>query len=823
MPLPPGSGPDAPRRAIWGLVNDGYALVAKTANLTHDEAFELCRVPDIGDPSAYLDQGVAYLHAPKWGHVFARYFTNAERDSAGRASLVYDVVALTDAQFAALGNDALQALPPLAMDRRPERLGELPLPAPSKRDDAAESERLATLLDGEDPATLAVLLGALLAGDRVLCVAAGIRPDTIECITLLFPPVLRPLLTFQTPTVDYPRHTPRLTVAERAHALLIEREWTAVLPRDADDPRLAEPMATAQRLIALGRTGDRLRRAWTAVGAGGRPDLHAAVLALLRMDLLAEGLRTGDLRRAVLVPARSEDAGERLRLAETLFDHAGPDRVAAALADVVRGEQRGAWIATQAVGAAVAHHREERPERFAQFFRTLLDGLHDAPVSPADAVACNARVMLACAAASLDDLDRFLAVADPGLPWESAWRDGSARWVKGRSAVARLFDALASKGATYGDALDGVHAIAQVAATATGRSRERASAIAVALVRRTLRSRATLEPPDRLGALVEALIRVWSPDVASRGGAGAATDDGERALRRLLGVGESPAGGDPRRVAAEVSRTIAESPDGSGATELLGWMVAALERAHAGSLGDFTVRVGAAVLEEQRRLAPRSEMPAHVGRVLLHFAAVDAAFVLRPAWLDVVRQVDDASRRELLARALGWVVRGYASGRFTIGTFADACVIAGGEGGTIDDATVELLVPHLATVAGSRSSLTEVSLLAATLTSVATPAAATRLIGALLESADDALADGVRMRRLAHALHEVERVRDEARYEDARTTLRRVLARRGAIGAEEERALRAFLGVDDGSVIGRLIGRLPTLTNGTSAAGGARR
>src|SRR5262245_64894486 len=94
-----------PRRAIWGLVNDGYALVAKTPNLSHDEAFELCRVPDIGDPSAYLDQGVAYLHAPKWGHVFARYFTNAERDSAGRASLVYDVVALSDDDFALLGND----------------------------------------------------------------------------------------------------------------------------------------------------------------------------------------------------------------------------------------------------------------------------------------------------------------------------------------------------------------------------------------------------------------------------------------------------------------------------------------------------------------------------------------------------------------------------------------------------------------------------------------------------------------------------------------------------------------------------------------------
>jgi len=105
------TGPDTiragtgPRRAIWGLVNDGYALVAKTANLSHDDAFELCRVPDIGDPSAYLDDGVAYLRTPKWGHVFARYFTNAERDSAGRASLVYDVVAMTDADFAALGSD----------------------------------------------------------------------------------------------------------------------------------------------------------------------------------------------------------------------------------------------------------------------------------------------------------------------------------------------------------------------------------------------------------------------------------------------------------------------------------------------------------------------------------------------------------------------------------------------------------------------------------------------------------------------------------------------------------------------------------------------
>src|SRR6187402_1628024 len=208
------SATTGPRRAIWGLVNDGYALVAKTPNLTHDEAFELCRVPDIGDPSAYLDQGIAYLQAPKWGHVFARYFTNAERDSAGRASLVYDVVALSDADFAELGNDAFRALPPFANDRRPERFGELPIPPITTRDEAVEAARLAELLEQIDHASVTTLLGAVIEGEHVLCIAPGLRVETIECMTLLLPPALRPLVTFQSPTVDFPRHAPRLTVAE---------------------------------------------------------------------------------------------------------------------------------------------------------------------------------------------------------------------------------------------------------------------------------------------------------------------------------------------------------------------------------------------------------------------------------------------------------------------------------------------------------------------------------------------------------------------------------------------------------------------------------
>jgi hypothetical protein len=78
------------------------------------------------------------------------------------------------------------------------------------------------------------------------------------------------------------------------------------------------------------------------------------------------------------------------------------------------------------------------------------------------------------------------------------------------------------------------------------------------------------------------------------------------------------------------------------------------------------------------------------------------------------------------------------------------------------------------------------------------------------------------MRRLALALQEIERVRDEDRYGEARATLRRVLAR-GGITPEEERALRVFLGVEDGTVMSRLLGRLPSLTPRAIAAMGERR
>jgi len=78
------------------------------------------------------------------------------------------------------------------------------------------------------------------------------------------------------------------------------------------------------------------------------------------------------------------------------------------------------------------------------------------------------------------------------------------------------------------------------------------------------------------------------------------------------------------------------------------------------------------------------------------------------------------------------------------------------------------------------------------------------------------------MRRLALALHEIERVRDEDRYGEARATLRRVLAR-GTLDADEEKALRVFLGVEDGTVLGKWLSRLPSLTPGGVLVTGDKR
>jgi hypothetical protein len=801
------------RRAIWGLVNDGYGLVARTDSLTHDEAYELCRTPDMGDPTGFVESSLAFLHVPRWGFVCARYFTNAEPDSSGRLSLVYDVVAIAPAALQALRNDPFAVFPPLTADRRPERFGALDAPAPATRDERA---RLGELLATVDRAALAPLLAGTFAGERALWVGSGISASLVECAVLLLPPSLRTALTFQTLTVDPPKHAPRLTVADRMHAALAEREWTATLPRDAGDARLAEGMSLAERVVALGEDPERLAAAHAAyeafAAASSRRQsvaLGTEVGRLLRFDALVAGIRAGDLRRAVLAAARAADPAEGAAHAAALLARATPEALAESLGDVVRGGQRGSWTAARALGSVVVAEREREPDRFARFFRSLIAQLRDEQ-PPADEPAAGAtRAMLAGAAAALDDLESVVALADGpvDLPWSEATKAlGDAR-AAGRSIAARLVLALARLAHTPEPAaVEVLDALAQGSASLrSAPARALGASLALGVVRRALRTGTWSEAPDRPAVLVDALTRVWAQLPPT-------SDDGET-LRRLV---ERPGTGDARRLASDLTRTV--YPTGAGSTpgdmELLGWSLAVAERVRLGVLADAALAAIGAVLGEGRTaVVSGAELAARLGRGLVRLAGNDVSFVFRPGWQPLIAALDRDARRDLFGRALAWVVREYAAGRFTVGAIADACATLGAAGMHLDEGAVSLVAPHLARVGETRSAV-ELGIIASALAEVATPDALARLTDQLLARAPERTADLVRLRRLAVGLDEVERVRDEEAVGAWRLRLRRALQAKLALSPDAEQRLREFLGVREGSLTDRLVAKLPRVADG---------
>jgi hypothetical protein len=244
-------------------------------------------------------------------------------------------------------------------------------------------------------------------------------------------------------------------------------------------------------------------------------------------------------------------------------------------------------------------------------------------------------------------------------------------------------------------------------------------------------------------------------------------------------------------------------------------VLGAVHAVRAGILGEGVLRVVAAMLEQRRAPAIGSDDPAgRVGRHLRQLAASDPSVVLRPTWLELLRTLDAATRRDLLARALAWVLREHVAGRFTIGAVADAALALANEGVRLEEGDVGVLTPHLARLGDARGAA-GLRLLTGILESVASPRAAARLEEELLRSAPERAGDLVRLTRLAAALDVVERVRDDEAVAAWRAMLRRAATSGGAsLPPESERALREFLGVRDGAALGRLLDRLPSLTSG---------
>ncbi len=97
-------------RAVYGLVDDQYGVVAHTPTLSRDEAQVLCHAVGIGDPAAPIDDALSFLAVPGWGLVCTRYATRL--DARGRLALGSDSVAVDVASFWAVRNDPLRCMPP---------------------------------------------------------------------------------------------------------------------------------------------------------------------------------------------------------------------------------------------------------------------------------------------------------------------------------------------------------------------------------------------------------------------------------------------------------------------------------------------------------------------------------------------------------------------------------------------------------------------------------------------------------------------------------------------------------------------------------------
>ncbi|MBV9880099.1 MAG: hypothetical protein JO180_06355, partial [Gemmatirosa sp.] len=410
-------------RAVHGLVDDQYGVVAHTPNLTRDAARELCRAVSVGDPTVPVDDALSFLHIPAWGWVCTRYAT--ERDSRGRLALVSDSVAVDAATFRALRGDPFRCMPrrgdmPTAGDGREPRELATPRFSPSTPD--AEATRLAEMRRAVDEGReLRPLLAALLAGDRVLYVSPNgpLAPALLQCIVLLLPPSLRGLATFQTAATRAPLHAPRLTAADRRYAELGAVAWTRELPREAG---VVDPRADAAADVLLALPAPALIAAHgvfeeLAAEASSTSLLEGAE-RVVRYGTLVRALAAGDGAAALgaLAPAAgAPDARETAALVPRVLDVLSPTALADAFAALLAERAAHGYRAARVLLDDLL--RRDAADG-------SLDGSLDALLRAADGTrwtndesARALRGTLAVIAARRGDGDRLVQLADADGPW----------------------------------------------------------------------------------------------------------------------------------------------------------------------------------------------------------------------------------------------------------------------------------------------------------------------------------------------------------------------------------------------------------------------
>jgi hypothetical protein len=809
-PTPQTLAPDAPReiaRAIWGLVDDAYGLAARTPSLTPREAHDLCREADVGDPLTEVEDALAFLHVPRWGYVCARLFTNADRDSSGRAALVSDVVSVAPETFALLRHDPFRCFPPRRADRRPEQRGELGTPALTPMTEDAEAALLARLMEREDAATLLrPLLAALLEGDRVLWLGAPPQA-ALQALVLLLPVPLRPALTFQTLAVDRPKHAPRLTCAPRRTAELNEQPWSRELPRQAG---LIDERALRAADAVLAAAGDRAalttahalydRYAHASAEAGptaGAFDLLRETERFAGFLALHEAVRRGSPAEAVRTLAADAAPAERALVMDVLVDVFSPARLAADVAGMLRhpdGDHR----AAATVVVALARRLRPPDQAFARFFAPLVKQLDGwMPPVTAGADLQRASVVLAVAAAWLADPSALLTWATPDAAWDDAAAAIGRPVLDAAVAPARapLAALVAAARAPDADAAAGVvESVVRVLPQLSPSARPRAAALALAVVRRAFRERAQVADGGAAAArAADTLLRLWAHEPPDADGA---------VFRGLLVAAHGGASAGAPRIASAVHAAILTGTAGVDAAlgehELLAWVAVLVYRAASGEPAPASLDQAARLVEHAPRLGrDESARSQQLGRLLL--ATFPHGAPLSAEWIDFLRYCDPGARRQLLLRALEHAAAAQQGG---LVAFTEACAVLADAGVTLDAEAATALRPSLQRVIGalgvSPGAAVRLTGLLAVLGALADADGAAVLVRQLLEKVPNGLQKPLRLRRLASALAEVEQVRDEDAHAELRELFRDVAGGHHLplpIPAAEERLLRDFLGM----------------------------
>ncbi len=767
-------------RAIWGLVDDRYDVAARTPPLTAEGARRLCRVADMGDPAAPLDDAVAYLVAPEWGPVCARYYTNAQRDSSGRLTIVYDVVRPSNEMMVSARFNPFRVFPAPSANRTIEHRGELA--APLLVDGIEDAARLRALLLSIDERLLVDVLAAVLAGGPALWLNAA-PLAAIEAIVLLLPAELRERFTFQSYTLARPAYLPTLTVAEQQVGSLRDASWSVVLPRDRATLPAGAVSASAS-LIELAGDADRLARAHRTVAKVGDPDraetLLGAIDRMLRLERFFADRDRSDIAAALTAVADAPTEGERAALGAEVVSAFEPSELAASIAGLVERTPAAGWSAIGALVPILQARSATDP--------TALTTLNEivARVAgtwlPDDTASTAGRALLARFAAATRQSDAAILL----LP--RAATDGGSGKPDAGTPLARFVELALAPRPTIGAVRDLTRlAVSIVGELSSRRASQRLSILQFAAVRRAIAASGLSCHASELESLRRDVLGFWERC--------APAGELDTAAKRLLAAPGERTVNDARAVALSLGR----DGEPAGIAETMGWIRLLLQATD----GAAAAAAFASACAMTREIAP------HIGALVRAALPPERSSLLQKHWTTLLDLADACTRRDLLVEALGDAIA-HASADGPVGVIADACVALGERGIRLDGETGRPIVAAIVRMRGR-----EVP---------ADAALRLRIVCAAVEQiGDDAVADAIaasvwtegagvdvvggRLFLASAALRAVERIRPAASFAAFAAAASADLSWRSALPAEHARRITRFLRLGGTSSLAALIRR----------------